>query len=65
MKGLSPLAGLVAMGITAPAFADQSVPFPTYVTGPLGNKGAYVVSDGQIINPAGIQVDRQGDCVEP
>ena len=57
MKGLSPLAGLVAMGITAPAFADQSVPFPTYVTGPLGNKGAYVVSDGQIINPAGIQVD--------
>jgi YVTN family beta-propeller protein len=44
------------MGITAPAFADKSVPFPTYVTGPLGN-GAYVVSDGQIINPAGIQVD--------
>jgi YVTN family beta-propeller protein len=55
-KRLSPLAGLVAMGITAPAFADKSVPFPTYVTGPLGN-GAYVVSDGQIINPAGIQVD--------
>lgn len=53
---LSPLAGLVAMGITAPAFADKSVPFPTYATGPLGN-GAYVVSDGQIINPAGIQVD--------
>jgi YVTN family beta-propeller protein len=51
------LAGLVAMGITAPAFADKSVPFPTYVTGPLGNNGAYVVSDGQIINPAGIQVD--------
>jgi YVTN family beta-propeller protein len=56
MKQLSPLAGLVAMGVTAPAFADKSVPFPTYVTGPLGN-GAYVVSDGQIINPAGIQVD--------
>src|SRR5258708_26909101 len=55
-KQLSPLAGLVAMGITAPAFADKSVPFPTYVTGPLGN-GSYVVSDGQIINPAGIQVD--------
>src|SRR5450631_687859 len=55
-KRLSPLAGLVAMGITAPAFADKSVPFPTYVTGPLGN-GAYVVSDGQIINPAGLQVD--------
>ena len=56
MKRLSPLAGLVAMGITAPAFADKSVPFPTYATGPLGN-GKYVVSDGQIINPAGIQVD--------
>jgi YVTN family beta-propeller protein len=56
MKQLSPLAGLVAMGITAPAFADKSVPFPTYVTGPLGN-GKYVVSDGQIINPAGLQVD--------
>src|ERR1700731_893133 len=55
-KRLSPLAGLVAMGITAPAFADKSVPFPTYVTGPLGN-GAYVVRAGQIINPAGIQVD--------
>jgi YVTN family beta-propeller protein len=55
-KRLSPLAGLVAMGITAPAFADKSVPFPTYVAGPLAN-GAYVVSDGQIINPAGIQVD--------
>ena len=55
-KRLSPLAGLVAIGITAPAFADKSVPFPTYVTGPLGH-GAYVVSDGQIINPAGIQVD--------
>jgi YVTN family beta-propeller protein len=50
------LAGLVAMGITAPAFADKSVPFPTYVTGPQAN-GSYVVSDGQIINPAGIQVD--------
>src|SRR5258708_5777832 len=56
-KRLSPLAGLVAMGITAPAFADKSVPFPTYVTGPLGNNGAYVVSDGQVINRAGSQVD--------
>src|SRR5277367_1186285 len=54
-KGLRPLAGLLAMGITAPAFAD-SVPFPTYETGPQPN-GLYVVSDGTIINPAGIQVD--------
>ena len=55
-KRLRPLAGLLAMGITAPAFADSSVPFPTYATGPQAN-GSYVVSDGQIINPAGIQVD--------
>jgi YVTN family beta-propeller protein len=54
-KQLRPLAGLLAMGITAPALAD-SVPFPTYVTGPQEN-GSYVVSDGTIINPAGIQVD--------
>jgi YVTN family beta-propeller protein len=56
MKRLRPLAGLLAAGITAPAFADHSQPFPTYVAGPLGN-GAYVVSTGQIINPAGTQVD--------
>ena len=55
-KQMSPLAGLLAMGITAPAIAATSVPFPTYETGPLAN-GSYVVSDGQIINPAGIQVD--------
>jgi YVTN family beta-propeller protein len=54
-KVLRPLAGLVAMGITAPAFAGSSVPYPTYVTGPQPN-GSYVVSDGQIINPAGTQV---------
>ena len=34
----------------------QSVPFPTYVTGPQPN-GSWVVSDGQIITPAGTQVD--------
>src|SRR5580692_5230423 len=55
-KQLRPLAGLLAMGITAPAFAGTSVPFPTYETGPQPN-GSYVVSSGQIINPAGIQVD--------
>jgi YVTN family beta-propeller protein len=54
-KQLRPLAGLLAMGITAPAFAGTSVPFPTYETGPQPN-GSYVVSSGQIINPAGIQV---------
>ncbi len=34
----------------------QSVPFPTYVTGPQPN-GSWVVGDGQILTPAGIQVD--------
>jgi YVTN family beta-propeller protein len=54
-KRLRPLAGLLAMGITAPALADPSVPFPTYVTGPQRD-GSYVVGNGQIITPAGMQV---------
>ena len=53
---LRPLAGLLAMGLTAPALAAPSQPFPTYVAGPLP-KGAYVVSTGQIITPAGTQVN--------
>jgi YVTN family beta-propeller protein len=56
LKRLRPLAGLLALGITAPAFADKSDPFPTYETGPLPN-GGYVVGNGQIVTPAGIQVD--------
>jgi YVTN family beta-propeller protein len=52
---LSPLAGLLATGMSVPALA-QSVPFPTYVTGPQPD-GSWVVSDGQIITPAGKQVD--------
>ena len=55
-KGLRPLAGLLAMGIAAPAFS-ASVPYPTYETGPLGSNGSYVVSNGQIVKPAGVQVD--------
>jgi YVTN family beta-propeller protein len=54
-KRLRPLAGLLAAGIAAPAFADPSVPFPTYVTGPQQD-GSYIVGDGQRITPAGIQV---------
>src|SRR5215469_11827066 len=54
-KQLRPLAGLFAMGITAPVWA-QSQPFPTYQTGPLSGNN-YVVGDGQIITPAGLQVD--------
>jgi YVTN family beta-propeller protein len=55
IQSLHPLAGLLATGLTVPALA-QSVPFPTYVTGPQPN-GSWVVSDGQVITPAGKQVD--------
>jgi len=53
---LRPLAGLVAMGLAAPAFADPSVPFPNYTAGPQPD-GSWVRGNGQIITPAGIQVD--------
>jgi YVTN family beta-propeller protein len=55
MSRLRPLAGLLATGLSLPAFA-QSVPFPTYTTGAQAN-GSFVVSSGQIITPAGKQVD--------
>jgi YVTN family beta-propeller protein len=59
-KRLRPLASLLAMGLGtglgAPAFAGQSVPFPTYVTGPQPD-GSRVVGTGQIVKPAGIQVN--------
>jgi YVTN family beta-propeller protein len=45
------------MGLSLPIFAGaQSVPYPTYVTGPQSN-GSWVVGSGQILTPAGIQVD--------
>jgi YVTN family beta-propeller protein len=54
---LRPLAGLVAAGLSLPGLAAaQSKPYPTYVTGPQSN-GSWVVGDGQIITPAGTQVD--------
>jgi DNA-binding beta-propeller fold protein YncE len=53
---LHPLAGLLAIGLSAPALADPSVPFPTYQTGPQAD-GSWVVSSGQVINPAGVQVN--------
>ena len=53
---LRPLAGLLALGLAAPSAAVASQQFPTYVTGPL-SKGAYVTSTGQIITPAGTQVN--------
>jgi YVTN family beta-propeller protein len=51
-----PLAGLLAMTLSAPALFGQSQQFPTYSTGPQSN-GSWVVSSGQIITPAGKQVD--------
>ena len=54
-RRLRPLAGLLATGLSIPALA-QSVPFPTYTTGAQPD-GSFVVSSGQIITPAGKQVD--------
>src|SRR5579864_5475666 len=54
---LRPLASLLAAGLSLPTLAAaQSKEFPTYVTGPQPN-GSWVVSDGQVITPAGIQVN--------
>jgi YVTN family beta-propeller protein len=56
LSRLRPLAGLLAAGLVAPAFAAPSQQFPTYTTG-LQPNGSYVVSNGQIITPAGTQVN--------
>jgi len=61
MNRLRPLAdlrvGLLAAGLSIPALAGaQSVPYPTYVAGPQPS-GSWVVSTGQVITPAGLQVD--------
>ena len=54
---LSPLAGVLAAGLCLPGLAaGQSKEYPTYVTGPQKN-GSWVVGDGQIITPAGTQVE--------
>src|SRR5580704_5917313 len=56
-KNLRPLAGLLAAGLSLPGLAAaQSQEYPTYFTGPQPN-GSWVVSSGQIITPAGIQVN--------
>jgi len=49
------LASLLSMVLGLTAFAQPSVPFPTYMTGPLG-PGSWVLGDGAIITPAGTQV---------
>jgi hypothetical protein len=60
-KRMSPLASLLATGLGSAALAvAQSNPYPTYVTGPepIGwPNGSWVVSSGQVINPAGTQVN--------
>src|SRR5579862_1559696 len=55
---LRPLAGLMAAGLSLPglAAAQNNQYYPTYFTGPQPN-GTWVVSDGQIVNPAGTQVN--------
>jgi YVTN family beta-propeller protein len=50
---LRPLAGLLAMGLAAPAFANPY--YPTYNTGPQPN-GSWVVSSGQILTPDGTEI---------
>src|SRR3984885_7270361 len=57
LNHLRPLAGLVAAGLGLPGLAAaQSNLYPTYVAGPQPN-GSWVVSSGQVINPAGTQVN--------
>ncbi len=58
INSLRPLAGLLAAGLSLPglAAAQSSKEFPTYFTGPQPN-GSWVVSSGQIITPAGVQVN--------
>jgi YVTN family beta-propeller protein len=55
------LASLLAAGLGSVALAAaQSVPYPNYVTGPQPAgwpSGSWVVSSGQVINPAGTQVN--------
>ena len=57
IKRLRRLAGLLAAVLSLGALAAaQSELYPTYFTGPQPN-GSWVVSDGQIITPAGTQVN--------
>ncbi len=57
MNHMRPLAGLLAAGLSLPGLsAGQSKEYPKYVTGPQKN-GSWVVGNGQVINPAGTQVN--------
>jgi YVTN family beta-propeller protein len=59
-KRMSPIAKLLAAGLGCTALAvaqsNPSNPYPTYVVGPQA-AGSWVVSSGQVITPAGTQVD--------
>jgi YVTN family beta-propeller protein len=50
------LAGLIALGIASSATAADSEPFPTFVPGPQKNN-SYIVASGQVLTPAGKQID--------
>ena len=53
-----PFASLLAAGLSFPTLAAvQSVPYPTYFTGPQPN-GSWVVSSGQIITPCLLYTSR-------
>jgi YVTN family beta-propeller protein len=57
MERLRPLAGVLAAGLCIPGLAaGQSKEYPKYTVGPQAN-GSWVVSSGQVINPAGLQVE--------
>jgi YVTN family beta-propeller protein len=54
---MRPLAGMLAAGLSLPVLAGaQSKEYPKYVAGPQLN-GSWVVSSGQVITPAGKQVN--------
>jgi YVTN family beta-propeller protein len=54
---LRPLSGVLAAGLSLSGLAAaQSKEYPTYFAGPQPN-GSWVVSSGQVINPAGTQVN--------
>jgi len=48
---------VLAAGLSLPSLVSaQSVPYPTYVAGPQPD-GSWVVGDGQVVSPAGTQVN--------
>ena len=55
-KKLSPLAGLVALGMASSASAGTPNPFPTFVPG-LQQNSSYIVASGQVLTPAGKQIN--------